>query len=350
MQDDAWLAAPVTDLPPRSPDLIPHGAGAFRPHDNIDMTAAFIGIDWGTTHRRAALVGADGTLLDERADDDGALACKGRFRDSLEALVAGWPGATPRLPVVMAGMVGAAIGWQAVPYLEGGTALSDLPRHLVPVAEAPAGRRWFIAPGWCLRGDDGAVDVMRGEETQLFGALHLLGPAASDGCYVLPGTHSKWVRLRGGRITELRTYMTGELFALLRRHGTLASAMQTSAAAGAGLQHDSVADSPDFLRGVAQAARGPVLTHALFGARARVVTGAMAPGAAAAYVSGLLIGAEWSDAQRLASRDKPVRVIGEPALAALHAACAAHYRRRLDILDARAVQLAAWSAFAQEST
>ena len=69
---------------------------------------------------------------------------------------------------------------------------------------------------------------MRGEETQLFGALHLLGPDAADGCYVLPGTHSKWVRLHGGRITELRTYMTGELFALLRQHGTLASAMQTA--------------------------------------------------------------------------------------------------------------------------
>ena len=325
------------------------GPGLPGPRDNIDMTAALIGIDWGTTHRRAALIGADGALLGERADGDGALACKGRFRESLEALVAGWPGATPELPVVMAGMVGAAIGWQAVSYLEGGTALSDLPRHLTPVADAPPGRRWFIAPGWCLRGEGGAVDVMRGEETQLFGALHLLGPDASDGCYVLPGTHSKWVRLHAGRITELRTYMTGELFALLRQHGTLASAMQTTAAPGThGLRHDSVAEDPDFLGGVAEAARGPVLTHALFGARARVVTGAMAPGAAAAYVSGLLIGAEWADAQRLASRDEPVRVIGEPALAALHAACARVHGRTLETLDARRIQLAAWRAMAAQ--
>ena len=110
--------------------------------------------------------------------------------------------------------------------------------------------------------------------------------------------------------------MTGELFALLRQHGTLASAMQTAGAdAASGLQHANVADDPEFLRGVAAAAAGPALTHALFGARARVVTGALAPAAAAAYVSGLLIGAEWADAQRLASRDEPVRVIGEPALA-----------------------------------
>jgi 2-dehydro-3-deoxygalactonokinase len=125
--------------------------------------------------------------------------------------------------------------------------------------------------------------------------------------------------------------------------------MQTSESSGAdGLRHDSVADDPDFLRGVAEAARGPVLTHALFGARARVVTGAMAPGAAAAYVSGLLIGAEWADAQRLSSRDEPVRVIGEPALAALHAACARLHGRRLEALDARQIQLAAWRAMATQ--
>ena len=319
-----------------------------------NMTPAFIGIDWGTTHRRAALMSAGGELIAERADGEGALACGGRFRASLEALIASWPEAEATLPVVMAGMVGSAIGWQAVPYLEGETPLSDLGRQLVRVADAPADRRWFIVPGYCLRaGPSGDVDVMRGEETQLFGALHLPGPEAGDGCYVLPGTHSKWVRLHGGRITELRTYMTGELFALLRQHGTLASAMQTAGAhAGAGMKHDGVADDPDFLRGVADAAAGPVLTHALFGARARVVTGALAPSAAAAYVSGLLIGAEWADAQRLASRHadmrEPARVIGEPTLAALHAACAHHHGRRVESLDARQIQLAAWRALATE--
>jgi len=305
------------------------------------MTAAFIGIDWGTTHRRATLVGSDGAIVAERADGDGALACAGRFRASLEALVAGWPEASPALPVVMAGMVGATIGWQAVPYLEGGTPLSELPRHLVPVADSPPGRRWRIVPGWCLRGEGGAVDVMRGEETQLFGALHLLGRDASDGCYVLPGTHSKWVRLQAGRITELRTYMTGELFAQVRAHGTLAGVMQGARGAVA-------PDDPAFARGVRAMGgdRPPALSHALFGVRARVVTGELAPAAAAAYVSGLLIGAEWADARQRAVPDEPVRVIGEPGLAALHAACAAHFGRSVQALDARAIQVEAWRALA----
>ena len=305
------------------------------------MTAAFIGIDWGTTNRRAALISDSGELLAERADDEGALGCNGRFRESLELLLAAWPEAGATLPVVMAGMVGSAIGWQVAPYLKGDTPLAELGRHLVPVADAPAGRRWAIVPGFSLHGDDGAVDVMRGEETQLFGALHLLGADASDGYYVLPGTHSKWVRLRQGRIVELRTYLTGELFALLRQHGTLASAMQGATGA-------MDAADPAFARGVQDAAKRPTLTHALFGARARVVTGALVPEAAAAYVSGLLIGAEWADVQSAA--DEPVRVIGEPVLAALHAVGAAQHGRRLELLGAREIQLAAWRALAAEET
>jgi 2-dehydro-3-deoxygalactonokinase len=123
---------------------------------------------------------------------------------------------------------------------------------------------------------------MRGEETQLFGALHLLGPDAADGCYVLPGTHSKWVRLHAGRITELRTYMTGELFALLRQHGTLASAMQTADAdAASAVKPRASPTVPISCAASPTPQAGPVLTHALFGARARVVTGALAPSAAA---------------------------------------------------------------------
>ncbi len=318
------------------------------------MTPAFIGIDWGTTHRRAVLVSTTGALLAEHSDGDGALACAGRFRTSLEALLDSllerWPDARGRLPVVMAGMVGSAIGWQVVPYLERGTPLSELARRLVPVADAPPGANWRVVPGYSVRGEGaeaGQVDVMRGEETQLFGALHALGAQASDGHYVLPGTHCKWVRLAQGRIVELRTYMTGELFALLSRHGTLASAMRGGAAdAAQGFKHAFVADDPAFARGVRDAAANPALSHALFGARARVVTGALAAESAAAYVSGLLIGAEWADAQRLPSRGEPVRVIGEPALAALHAVCAAQHGRRIETLDAAQLQLAAWRAFA----
>jgi len=309
------------------------------------MTASassFIGIDWGTTHRRASLLGANGEQLAQQHDAQGALASAGRFGAALDELLAAWPDLAVDTPVVMAGMVGSALGWQEVPYLDAAEPLRELPAHAVPVQGAAAGRDWRLVPGLRWRGERGQVDVMRGEETQLLGALQLLGPEADDGCYVLPGTHSKWVQLQGGRIRSLRTCMSGELFALLRQQGTLSAAMQAAPA-------DAEPDPQAFAAGVADAAEG-VLSHTLFGARARVVTGAMPAAAAAAYVSGLLIGAEWHDQARLgALSGGPVRVIGEPALAVLHERAATQLGHGVESLSAKAVQLAAWQAFQAHS-
>jgi 2-dehydro-3-deoxygalactonokinase len=303
------------------------------------MSDRFIGIDWGTTHRRATLLDAQGRVLAQQSDAEGTLACAGRFKESLAALLRGWPQADASVPVVMSGMVGAAIGWQEVPYLDAATPLAQLGRQLVPVRDAPPGRACFIVPGCRWQGADGEVDVMRGEEVQLLGALQLLGPGASDGLYVLPGTHSKWVELRDGRVRWLRTYMTGELFALLREKGTLAAMMQAGEAG---------ADGPMFARGVADVGRF-ALSHSLFGARARVVTGALSPVAASAYVSGLLIGAEWKDLAQLPERPAaPIRLIGDPRLAAHHAACARQLGEPVQVLDVEAVQLAAWQALREQ--
>jgi len=301
------------------------------------MPPAFIGIDWGTTHRRASLLDGHGELIAQLHDDQGALACAGRFGESLQALLAQWPEVVDEVPVVMAGMVGSALGWQEVPYVDAATPLRALGARLASVRDAPAGRRWAIVPGVCWRGEHGGVDVMRGEETQLLGALQRLGAAGDEGFFLLPGTHSKWVRLRGGAVAGLRTCMSGELFALLRERGTLSGAMKTTPA-------DAEPDRGAFARGVADAADG-VLSHTLFGARARVVTGGMPAEEAAAYVSGLLIGSEWHEyVRRDAGLGGVVRVIGEPALARLHAQCAAQLGRKVELLDARAVQLAAWQA------
>ncbi len=293
--------------------------------------ARFLGIDWGTTHRRAMLLGPDGELLDLRRDEEGSLACRGRFRAALQDLLRAWPAAGDA-PVVMAGMVGSALGWQEVPYLDAALPLQRLAQHLAPVADAPAGARWFIVPGLCWRGAQGRADVMRGEETQLLGAAAL---GVGEGWIVLPGTHSKWVLLQGGAVAALRTCMTGELFAALRERGTLAPLMA----------EPSLDADADFDRGV-QALGDEELGHALFGARARVV-GAGAPAAGTAeYVSGLLMAAEWRDALRRGlPPGQPVRLLGEPALAARHARCARHFGCRTERLDPQAAQLAAWRAF-----
>ncbi|MFN9278380.1 MAG: 2-dehydro-3-deoxygalactonokinase [Betaproteobacteria bacterium] len=274
-------------------------------------TPVAVGVDWGTTHRRGYALAANGRCLAEHADADGMLAARGRFEPSLDTLLQALNAASPQVRVLMSGMVGSAHGWVQAPYLNPEVPLRDLGQHLRRVPGTA--RRAEIVPGIALK-TAGAVDVMRGEETQLLGAA-LLGH--DDGWFLLPGTHSKWVRMAQGRVADFATFMTGELFDLLGRHGTLA------AAAGADPTTAEMHHPAAFVQGLNNAS-DVALSHALFGGRARVVTGELPPEQARAYLSGLLIGAEWHELRRRGAGQLPasVTVIGAPHLAARHAEAA----------------------------
>ncbi|NHZ66382.1 2-dehydro-3-deoxygalactonokinase [Massilia genomosp. 1] len=287
------------------------------------MHTQLLGIDWGSSNRRAYLVRRDGKCLARHADDQGMLAVGGDFAGALASLRERM-GVAPGVAVVMSGMVGSASGWQEVPYLDTNVPLTGLPAHLAGVAGHPG---CFIVPGYCTR--DGAVDVMRGEETQLLGAV---GRGLLDGWVVLPGTHSKWVYLRAGKVDQLVTYMTGELFSMLAAGGTLAALM-----AGA-LDDDSA-----FAAGLQEARRARALSNALFGARARVVSKTMAAAQARSFVSGLLIGAEFVAAQGHA--DGAIDIIGSPLLAAHYERAAAHFGMPARVHDPDDVYLAALAYF-----
>lgn len=289
----------------------------------IATTNTLLGIDWGTSNRRAYLVERGGRCLARHTDGCGMLAVGGDFAASLAALRASMQ-VGDDVPVVMSGMVGSASGWQQVPYLDIGTPLSALAQHLVPVTGHPG---CVIVPGYCTR-DDG-VDVMRGEETQLLGALAL---GVTDGWVVLPGTHSKWALLRGGRIARFATYMTGELFSMLGAGGTLAPMLQGGAD-----------DADGFAAGIAQARLGRPLSQSLFGARARVVAGDMPAAQARSFVSGLLIGTEFEasgfgDGAALA-------IIASPTLGAHYAGAARLFGITPTVLDPDAVYCAALQSF-----
>jgi 2-dehydro-3-deoxygalactonokinase len=305
------------------------------------QTPVLLGIDWGTSNRRAWWLNAAGDVLAEHSDDQGLLAAQGRFAEALQALLQAGPVFHERSLVLMSGMVGAASGWQEAPYMDATLPLTQLARQLQPLAAA--GPRCFIVPGVCFAAADGTVDVMRGEETQLLGALAL---GHGDGWYVLPGTHSKWVRLQGGCVADLATYMTGELFALLTQHGTLSSVTREAAtgAHGSSNNNSEPAHPQAFVRGFAAAQRSG-LSNALFGCRAQVVAGRMPAVEAREYLSGLLIGAEWHDVARRAGRaPTSVTLIGSASLAQRYSRVAEAAGCRITALDARSVQLAALGA------
>ena len=101
----------------------------------------------------------------------------------------------------------------------------------------------------------------------------------------MPGTHSKWVELRDGRIDDFRTFMTGELFAVLRDHSILGRPARAAAAAQ-GLSSDA------FDRGVRAVMQHGGATPLLFSTRTLVLTGQLPAEQSLDYLSGLLIGDE----------------------------------------------------------
>ena len=267
--------------------------------------AALLALDWGSTHVRAYLLDHQGKVLAERRGDAGASRVpRGGFEAAYRALVGDWLGLG--LPALACGMVGSAHGWVEAAYV----ACPARPQQLAAIlALAGTGdAQVHIVPGLCV---DSPLtpDVMRGEETQVFGLLHLHPDLAGDCTLVMPGTHSKWVRVSEGVVTGFATRMTGEMYAVLREHSVLGRLMAASADATA-------PEWAAFERGVAAAREGGAgdLLHRLFGIRAFGLRGGLAPAEQADYLSGLLVGAEMMAGLAAAAPGSPLGLVGDPAL------------------------------------
>ncbi len=285
------------------------------------MKGTYIAVDWGTTNRRAYLVHADGRVLDTVRDDRGVLAIeRSDYPDELATL----RDKLGALPVIAAGMIGSTRGWVDAPYVAAPADLAALAaaRAIVP------GEDVSIVPGVKLTGP--RSDVMRGEEVQVLGAI-AAGLAPADALFCQPGTHNKWVRTEAGRIVDVSTAMTGELFALLRGNGVLK-----------GMLDGVVADGPAFRDGLARGAGATDLTVALFEVRAAVLLDALAPEDAAAFASGVLIGADVG-ARDLDGRD--VHLLASGPLADLYAVAIAARGGHVIAVDNQAGFLAGIHAF-----
>lgn len=272
-----------------------------------------LGIDWGSSNRRAYLLDPAGALVRRHDDACGMLAASGRFPQALQELLDTF--GLEQANVLMSGMVGSRSGWQQVPYVDCTVPLAQLSQHLQQVPFERPGVRCAIVPGYRHVDAHGAPDVMRGEEMQILGARAL---GAGDGWFVLPGTHSKWVRVADGHVAEIVTFMTGELFSLMTRHGTLAAALPPQPWPW----HEEA-----FHAGLEAAQHGG-FTHNAFVCRARVVTDAMPAAHATSYLSGLLIGAEFQHIEdrlkhRLQDGAAAVQLIGAPDLVAHYVAALA---------------------------
>jgi 2-dehydro-3-deoxygalactonokinase len=264
---------------------------------------AFLACDWGTTNLRAWLSTADGAPLESRdfaglgvsrlAPGEAARRFADEVRPAFKA---------ENLPAVLCGMIGSDLGWRPAGYLACPASAEDLAAALITV-EAGDNPVW-IAPG--LKGDGvaNAPDVMRGEETQVFGFLHA-DPARLRGRHLIchPGTHAKWIMVEDGAIVRFVTAMTGELFHVLRTHSVLKGDQPPK-------------DETAFDAGLIAAGDGGGLAARLFSARSRVTAGGADADTTGAYLSGVLIGSEVASVPNLLGWDSKAQItlLGDAAL------------------------------------
>lgn len=271
-------------------------------NDGLQNDLAWIAVDWGTSNLRAWAMGVQGDILAEASSDEGmGKLARDQFEPALLRLIGSWLGAGP-VAIVACGMVGSRQGWCEAPYRTVPCTPLD-PAAQVTAPTVDPRLRVRIAPG--LK-QISPADVMRGEETQIAGALRLMPDY--EGIFCLPGTHSKWAHVSAGEVVSFQTFMTGEMFALLSEVSVLRHGMQ-----GAGW------DESAFDAAVSDAISRPERLGArLFSLRAEGLIAGLSPQAARARLSGLLIGAELAAARPYWLGQK-VTLVGAHKLSAAYA-------------------------------
>lgn len=264
------------------------------------MIKQFLSCDWGTSSFRIKLIDTDTlTIRSEVHSNQGISATflewkqresvHDRFSFFLEVIKSSIlmlegkvNTSLDGIPVLLSGMASSSLGMITLPYkkLPFKTDGSDLKLHWVKATKTFE-HDVIIISGVCSE-----TDVMRGEETQLVGAIQK--DIQEERVYIFPGTHSKHITVKGNSVSSFKTYMTGELFALLSKNGTLAEAV--------GIASDQLDENSiqSFKQGVEDTLKSNLL-HSLFQVRARYLLLNSSKDVNSSYLSGLLIGHEVKD-------------------------------------------------------
>jgi 2-dehydro-3-deoxygalactonokinase len=283
---------------------------------------AYVAVDWGTSSFRLWLLDAEDNVLAERRSGEGmTTAATTGFANVLESHLQTLQ-APSDLPVIVCGMAGARQGWVEAGYVDVPARLSSILTGAVNVLDAA--RTVRILPGIAQRVET-SPDVMRGEETQLLGAL---GPGATGTRSVcMPGTHSKWVNVAGDRVTGFSTFMTGELFDVISKHSILKHALDGAEAIDG--------EHPAFLKAVQMGRAEPaMLTHLLITVRSGQLLHGLDATAAAARLSGVLIGAEMAGGLTDAGADTHIQLVASGRLQGLYEAAFRATGLAFDTIDA----------------
>ena len=273
------------------------------------MSEQYILGDWGTTHLRLYLIEQCQVTRVREAAGIGHLSAPPA--EVLTSEIEAWVGRAQSMDVVLSGMASARNGLAELPYVRAPAHLDEWVQGARCLGIGPL--NVLLATGIQCGDDTNGFDVMRGEETQFFGATQI-DPALCDGsqCLVLPGTHTKWVDAAKGAIVQFRTAVTGELYGLLREHSSLLKASPRKEE-----------DPEQFDRGFALGSElGMQVNVSLLTTLFRTRTAQLLQGRthawASGFLSGLLISYELATMKNTLMQTQPTTVIGEAHLASLY--------------------------------
>ncbi len=259
-----------------------------------------IGLDWGTSSLRAYLINGAGGMIDRRDAASGILKVEdGAFEAVFRKLCGDWLDHHPSIPIVASGMITSRQGWVETAYAFCPAGADNIADAVKP-HQLEDGRIIHFTPGVALENDGrGVPDVMRGEETQIIGVFDVPGGGQRSATAVMPGTHSKWVTVKAGRIERFTTFMTGEVYGALIDHTILGRVVSNARE-----------DEEAFERGLTlgletDSVRGGLLGR-LFSARTLVLFDKLDGNAVPSYVSGLVLGSEINEARSAFAVDEAV--------------------------------------------
>lgn len=263
----------------------------------IDVTDYFLSCDWGTSAFRLKLVARNsGEVVAALTTEQGVKKIYDSFelqkilsqeqyflhflQTQIDVLSQQYGECLENCKVVVSGMASSSIGLRSLPYA---TLPFDLNcKHLYYeyiTANEHCKQDVFLISGLAKEGD-----VMRGEEIQVIGLLSNVLIAYENFNVVLPGTHTKQIKVMARQVVDFQTYITGELYEVIQKHTILKNSIESNEI----WDRTTIAA---FRTGVADS-QTHELTQALFKIRAKNLQGTLAKSSAAHYLSGLLIGYE----------------------------------------------------------
>jgi 2-dehydro-3-deoxygalactonokinase len=200
------------------------------------------------------------------------------------------------VPVIISGMASSSIGMEELPYAlvpfsNGG---EDLIYKEIPSSND------FQHDLMLISGLTNHKDIMRGEEVQIIGLASKIN--LNDCICILPGTHSKHIFIESEVIHNFKSFMTGEVFEIIRQYSILKESVATG--------DFSEDHKKAFTEGIILS-RNDNFLHILFGIRAKQILQKSRKDYNFHLLSGMCIGTELTDLEQHKNKQKVVCAAGK---------------------------------------